>query len=373
MTETVAARFVPGLQLNTRFYWEAVRPLVLRFAPGVRHSAALIGYGSDVLGFDTSMSTDHNWGLRLQIFLDPDDHVRYAADLAGYLRGELPATFLGYSVHFSRPNLDDNGTQVAAAYTDGPVNHLVEVATVAAYTQRYLGVQPDQPLTPTDWLLLPEQKLLEFTAGRVFHDGLGSLGAARARFAYYPRQVWLCRLAAGWQRIAEEEAFHGRTGDLGDETGSWLIAARLTRALMQLCFLYARQYAPYTKWLGTAFARLAIASDLAPHLAVVRTAADWRVREDALTQAFVRLVAEHNRLGVTDRIDPTVRNYFGRPFRVIKADRVSEAIAARISDPILSRVATGLGAVDQFTDCVAVASSAAIAARLRPVFALTPS
>lgn len=373
MTEMVAARFVPGLQLNTRFYWEVVRPLVLRFAPDVRHSAALIGYGSDVLGFDTPMSTDHNWGPRLQLFLAADDHARYAADLADYLRRELPATFMDYSVHFSRPDPNDNGTQTAAPYTGGPVNHLVEVSTVEAYTQRYLGVQPDQALTPTDWLLLPEQKLLEFTAGRVFHDGLGSLGAARARFAYYPRQVWLFRLAAGWQRIAEEEAFPGRAGDLGDETGSWLVAARLTRAIIQLCFLYARRYAPYSKWLGVAFARLAIASVLEPEFTVLRTAADWRVRESALTSALARLVSEHNRIGLTDRVDPTIRNYFGRPFRVIKADRVNEAIAAQITDPVLSRVAPGLGAVDQFTDCVAVASHAAVAARLRPVYEFMPS
>ena len=125
MTTPVAPRFVPGLELNTRFYWEAVRPLVLRVIPAARHSAALTGYGSDVLSFDTPMSTDHNWGPRLQLFLDADDHARLTADLDTLLRAELPSNFLGYAVHYSDPDLADGGTQHMATLTGGPVNHLV--------------------------------------------------------------------------------------------------------------------------------------------------------------------------------------------------------------------------------------------------------
>jgi hypothetical protein len=66
--------FIPGLTLNRRFYEEVVRPLLDQYLPNVAHSAALIGYGSDVLGVDTPMSTDHNWGPRLQIFLSDEDY-----------------------------------------------------------------------------------------------------------------------------------------------------------------------------------------------------------------------------------------------------------------------------------------------------------
>ena len=68
----VAPMFIPGLDLARLFYTEAVRPLLDQECPGLAHSAALIGSGSEVLGFDSLRSTDHNWGPRLQIFL-PDD------------------------------------------------------------------------------------------------------------------------------------------------------------------------------------------------------------------------------------------------------------------------------------------------------------
>ena len=107
-----------------------------------------------------------------------------------------------------------------------------------------------------DWLAAPQQLLLEVTAGAVFHDGLEELGAVRETLAWYPDDVWLWLLACQWRRLDQEEPFVGRTAEVGDELGSRILAARLARDLMRLCFLLERRYAPYSKWLGSAFARL---------------------------------------------------------------------------------------------------------------------
>jgi hypothetical protein len=47
----------------------------------------------------------------------------------------------------------------------------------------------------------------------------------------------------------------GRCAEVGDELGSRVVAARLVREVMHLAFLLEQQYLPYSKWLGTAFAR----------------------------------------------------------------------------------------------------------------------
>ena len=57
-----------------------------------------------------------------------------------------------------------------------------------------------------------------------------------------------------------------RAGQAGDELGSSLIGARLVHNIMNLCFLQEKQYAPYPKWFGTAFGRLACAPELLPLL-----------------------------------------------------------------------------------------------------------
>ena len=64
-------RFVPGVELSRRYFHDVVEPVLAREFPDLRYSAALIGYGSEVLGFDTPMSTDHNWGPRVLLFLSP--------------------------------------------------------------------------------------------------------------------------------------------------------------------------------------------------------------------------------------------------------------------------------------------------------------
>lgn len=54
--------FVNGLVLNQLFYEQIVAPLLELHFPDLKYSAALIGWGSDVLGYDDFQSTDHNWG-----------------------------------------------------------------------------------------------------------------------------------------------------------------------------------------------------------------------------------------------------------------------------------------------------------------------
>jgi hypothetical protein len=360
--------FLPGLQLNRRFFLEMVRPILARAYPGLVYSAALMGYGSDVLGWDTAQSTDHNWGPRLQLFLAQDDHSRLHAPINRTLSEQLPVTFLGYPVNFSEPDWNDGGTQLMAAVDCGPVRHLVEIETVDACFWRYLGVVADAELSLLDWLVLPQQQLLEITAGDVFHDGLGTLQPARARFAWYPHDVWLYRMAAQWARIAQEEPFVGRAGQVGDDLGSRIVAARLVRDGMRLALLQERRYAPYSKWLGTAFGRLSCADRLRPLWAAALAASDWRQREQALAGAGEILGAMHNDLGVTPPIDPAPRPFFGRPFQVLFADRFAAGLRAAIKDETL-RGLPAIGGVDQFVDCTDLIEEPALAARLRPVYA----
>jgi hypothetical protein len=189
------------------------------------------------------------------------------------------------------------------------------------------------------------------TVGPVFQDEV-NLEPARARFAYYPHEVWLYLLASGWARIGQEEHLMGSAGLVGDEIGSALIGARLVRDLMRLCFLMERQYAPYPKWFGSAFSRLQCAPDLAPALRAVQLAATWQARERHLVEAYEYVASMHNQLGVTEPIPARAEPFFGRPLRVIWGDRRAAALRARISDPTLLRLARRrpIGGIDQFSD-----------------------
>ena len=225
--------FVSARELSAGFHDDVVRPLLGE----IPYAAGLLGWGSDVLGYDTERSTDHGWGPRLHVLVDADQ-VEHVTEL---IEAHLPTQYKGYDVRFGWD-------------TQEPVHHIT-VKTVGDWLKDQLGRDVSDGMTIEDWLITPQQQLLGVVAGPVYADD-GRLQQIRDALAWYPDDVWHWMLACQWKRIAEEESFVQRTSEVGDELGSRIVAARLTRDLIRLALLMARAYAPYTKWLGTAFARL---------------------------------------------------------------------------------------------------------------------
>jgi hypothetical protein len=317
--------------------------------PGLAHSAALLGSGSEVLGFDTPQSMDHSWGPRLWLFLSDADAATHAALIDRLLRRELPATIDGVPTDLAIRRADP-------AAPDPTATHAVRVVTVAGFFRERLGFVPDHDLSLVEWLATPSQVLRSLTAGGVFHDGLGQLFPIRARLAYYPRDVWLYLLATQWGRVGQEEAFVGRCGQVGDEVGSALVAARLVRDLMGLLFLMERQYAPYIKWFGTAFQQLAGAEALSPLFTAVLRAVSWPEREAHLSAAYEYLAERHNALGLTPPLPARVSLFYERPFQVIHADRFAAVLRAAIADETVRALPEGVGGIDQWVDSTDVLS-----------------
>jgi Domain of unknown function (DUF4037) len=352
----VTAAFIPGRELSRLFYREQVRPLLDASWPGLAHTAALIGPGSDVLGFDTARSTDHDWGPRLQILLAAGTPSADAERITGVLAARLPATFRGYPVRFAL-----SGEPPAAA------RHHVRVAALDDWLRGQLGFDPRAGITTLDWLATPTQRLAELAGGAVFHDGLGELAPARASLAWYPRDIWCYVLACQWQRISQEEPFPGRCAEAGDELGSVVVTARLARDLMRLCLLMDRRYPPYSKWLGTAFSRSAAGPAVGPPLRAALAADGWPAREQHLATALLAAAAAHNQLGLTAHVPATMRPFWDRPYLVLGSGRFAAALHEAIQDPAI-RALPMAGAVDQFIDSTdALAHAAALRSHISSV------
>jgi len=342
--------FIPGIELNSRFYFETVRPLLELHFPNLPHAAGLLGSGSEVLGFDDEMSTDHNWGPKTLLFLT-NKGFRLKDEINEMLRSELPYDFCGYPVNVKEVP-EEPGTDVMYRILSGPVNHKVSLTTVSRFIQRQLDFNINLPLLALDWLTFPSQKLRVLTEGAVHYDSTGELNEQRARFAYYPHDIWLYLLACGWQRIEQEEHLMPRAGFAGDELGSAIIGSRLVRDIMSLSFLMGKVYAPYPKWFGTAFKQLECAPKLTPHLWRAQKATEWRQRESALCEAYQQLAGMHNQLGITEQLPENVSSFHDRPFKVIHGDLFANAIIEQINDPEVKDIAAKglIGGIDQFSD-----------------------
>jgi hypothetical protein len=347
-----------GLGLADRFYSYAAAPLL----NDVAHAAALLGDGSEVLGFDDHVSPDHDFGPRLQIFVDDPDQIEPVLARMD----KLPTEFEGWPVRFS-------------GSFDHTPHHHVYVATASRFFADRVGLDPLDGMSAVDWLLAPTQILATMTRGAVFHDPSGALARRRAALAWYPDDVWRYVLAAAWLRISQEEAFVGRAGGAGDEFGSRVVATRVARDMMRLAFLINRVYAPYSKWLGRAFAELPLFAAVGPALTTAVDATGWREREAALNAAGEVLGRATNDLRLAARVDPGPRRFHERDIRVTPSESFCQALVSSVADLQVQAILAhqGLragasigrltGSVDQFVDSTDVLSSIYRCRQLRPL------
>lgn len=324
-----------GLELARAFSHEVVEPILARRFPGLPFAAGRLGSGSDVLGFDDAVSRDHDWGLRLSLFV-PDDAV---AEVAEELERLLPDAFLGRPVRF--------------AFTgQTAVRHHVEVASVHGFLEERLGFDPQTGPSVQEWLSLSGQAVLEVVAGPIFAETSDDLASARRALDWYPDDVWRYVLACDWIRVEQELPLMGRAADVGDDLGSRVIAARLAHTVMHLAFLSERRWPPYAKWLGTSFRSLGCAEQVGGPLDAVLRATTVDERQRGIAAALDILLRHQNARGLTTATAATIP-FWDRP-QLQPNPAIIDELLGGIIDPAVARLPRGRGSVEQRTDNVDV-------------------
>ena len=320
-----------GLDLARGLYEEVVGPALT-----VPHTACLIGEGSEVIGFDTERSMDHEWGPRLQIFVD--DEAIASTRIA--IEAALPDTFRSFPTRWF---------SLAA----GQIAHHIEVDTTERWlTQHLPTLRPDPD--PADWLAAPQQHLLQLTAGDVFRDDLGVLTRRRQTYAWYPDDLWRWLVASQWHLIGNTEPLLARNIDSGDRRGARLLTARLCQLVMEMAYLQQRRYQPYPKWFGAGFQRLTPARDLGPLLDAALDQEPTLRPDGPLQQALLVLAAAHNDLELSAQVEGTITDFAVgvndavRPFPVLNTAAFIDATVDSITDPALAKLPR-VGALDQLT------------------------
>ena len=345
--------FIKGLDLCEGFFFYKAKPILEKYYPNLKYTAGLIGYGSDVLGYDDTVSTDHMWGPRFYMFLE-EENIYLKDEIFKTLSAHLPYTYKGFSVNFTKPDLNDNGVQHPEFINEGNVNPLIFIQTFSDYLVEQLGTDDLDNIKPLDWLVFSEHRLLSLVSGKLFIDGL-NIADEINKIKYYPKDVKLYLIASNWDIIASEQAFVKRCGNVGDDIGSRIICARIAERLMRLCFLYKETYAPYSKWFGTAFNNLDIDDNIKQLISKALSADNLHKRESYLVKAQKAVAEMHNASGLTEPVDCTIETYFGRDIKVIFADKFSEATANKLKGTVFEKVSligtfSQIGGLSEFSD-----------------------
>jgi hypothetical protein len=245
---------------DSRDFWaEIVLPLLhSHFPDETRHIAAgFFGYGSEVLRLDDQYSTDHHFGLRVNILLPEALKASKGQAIEDGLAAHLPHTW--------------RGRELREGYTR---TKGVELASLEHHLRSTIGLD-HPPQTLTEWLKIPEEDITHIVAGEVWHDPSGGFTAIRDTLAaYYPEPVRLRRLAHWCRYFSGMGVYALKRALLRDnQLYASTTFARSLRWGVQMAFLLDRRYYPYDKWMTEMFhrlprmgARLAHIVDEAPRL-----------------------------------------------------------------------------------------------------------
>ena len=238
-----------GLELSEKFYKEHGEKLLKEHYSHLLPliSTGLMGEGSECLGFDDAISTDHDFEAGFIIFLPSEEKLdRKTAFSLERAYSKLPREFLGVKRSVLSPV--------------GGNRH--GVMRLSDFLMRHTGTE-DGVLTAFEWFNIPEQSLLEVTNGKVFFDGSGELTSVRKRLSYLPRDVRLKKLAGHLLLMGQSGQYNYKRCTLRhDKPASALSAFEFTKSAIHAVFLLNSVYLPYYKWQFKALSSLPLLSEL---------------------------------------------------------------------------------------------------------------
>ncbi len=264
-----------GLQLSKVFYEELGAPLLAAHFPSYmpRLAVGLAGRGSQCLGYDDTTSHDHGWGPQFLVFMTEEDFAEVGSEVTQRL-ATLPQDYQGFA-NKHRPTM---------------------AVSIPAWFQTCLDNQPI-PSTPTEWLPLNENRLLEATNGAIWYDSHGDVTRVRRYLSYYPDDVWRSRLAQKLWQVTDSGVYNFVRAVRRDHTVTASLAlSRFVQEALEFCFLLNRRYAPYFKWLYRGFEELPhLSHDLQPEILGLISSASLLDKQDAMYRICALLRTEVHR------------------------------------------------------------------------------
>lgn len=238
-----------GIELSKE-YFEAFGKEVLEteFSAALPLLAVgLVGGGSECLGFDDEVSTDHDFEPGFCIFLPDEETVdRRTAFLLERAYAKLPKEFMG----FKRSPLNPVG------------GNRHGVIRMEDFFLEKVGSR-DGRLSLGQWFSVPEQGLLEATSGAVFFDNLGKFSEIRKRLGYFPEDIRLKKLSGHLLLMAQSGQYnYNRCILRGNTAAAQMAVFEFTKSALHTIYLLNRTYMPYYKWSFRGLEGLPILGDL---------------------------------------------------------------------------------------------------------------
>ena len=189
---------------------------------------ALVGVGSECLGFDDEISEDHDFSSQCQLFLDDSDYKTYKSDLESSLK------IFCKDLESLTSNLKD-------------VN--VEIMPISNF-YKYYTLFENGPKTESEYRKVPMDLLCVATNGKVFLDNLGKFSEIRNRLLnFYPEDIRLKKIAFQLNKMAQSGQYnYSRMIKRGDTVAANIAQGEFVKHYLEFVHLLNKKYMPFYKW-----------------------------------------------------------------------------------------------------------------------------
>ena len=189
---------------------------------------ALVGVGSECLGFDDEISEDHDFSSRCQLFLDDSDYKTYKSDLESSLK------IFCKDLESLTSNLKD-------------IN--VEIMSIPNF-YKYYTLFENGPKTESEYRKVPMDLLCVATNGKVFLDNLGKFSEIRNRLLnFYPEDIRLKKIAFQLNKMAQSGQYnYSRMIKRGDTVAANIAQGEFVKHYLEFVHLLNKKYMPFYKW-----------------------------------------------------------------------------------------------------------------------------
>ena len=284
-------RYISGLELARTYYEEVGKPMLTEKFPEYfeRMAIGLCGEGSDCLGFDDAVSTDHDHGPGFAIWLSEEDFEQIG-DALEEAYACLPKEWNGYRRMESSQGSGRTG-----------------VTTYAKYFERILGMA-HLPETETEWIYVDEYALRAAVSGEIFHDPQGKFSEMLEKLkAHYPST--LCERKKMQEFALFEQCGpynYPRMAGRGDMASANLLLAEALEHGAKVLYLSRKVYAPHKKWLLRGLTELEgcekavqLIRELAQHMSAEQTAVQANLER---LQELTQILGEEMKEQLVDEI-----------------------------------------------------------------------
>lgn len=222
-----------GLELSRAYYETYGKPMIAeKFGEYAdRIAVGLCGEGSECLGYDDALSTDHDFGPGFCLWLTKKDYKKIGRKLQEAY-DELPKEFMGF----------------AARNTTGKSGKRVGVLEIGQFFENITGFAK-APKKDDEWLAISHELLRTATNGSVFSDPLGKFTKRRKAFMDEPESVRLKRLWSSLGKMGQAGQYNFPRAKRRNDIGAMYFSlSEFVNAAVETAYLLNDIYMPFYKW-----------------------------------------------------------------------------------------------------------------------------